>query len=91
MKTARPLALIFAGMLIGALLSGSVAARQQAPRFKPPVNPRLVYSDGVSNNRITTETPFFIKDTKTDGCWLAMPSNGTISLATAPTEACTFK
>jgi hypothetical protein len=91
MSNSRSIGLLVIGFALGAITTHSAAATQGQAPPAPPVHSRLVYSDGVTNNKVTGTAPFFIKDTKTSGCWFAMPGAGGLSIATAPTEACDFK
>jgi hypothetical protein len=71
---------ILIGVVIGALATGSIGAVKQQT---------------VDQSRLKTtfaSTPIglaaFVKDTKSDGCWLVFSKDAAVSVATAPPQAC---
>jgi hypothetical protein len=71
---------ILIGVVIGALASSSIGAVKQ---------------QSADQSRLKTtfaSTPMgfaaFVKDTKSDGCWLVFSKDAAVSIATAPVQAC---
>ena len=71
---------IVIGVVIGALATGSIGA---------------VRRQDADQSRLKTtfaSTPMglaaFVKDTKSDGCWLVFSKDAAVAIATAPTQAC---
>jgi hypothetical protein len=87
MKIARSIGLLVIGLVMGALISSSMSAVHAQHGSSPS---RLVFTTIEKKGQASELV--FIKDLRTSGCWLAVEtSQGVISLATAPTEACSFK
>ena len=71
---------ILIGVVIGALASSSIGAVKQ---------------QSADQSRLKTtfaSTPMglaaFVKDTKSDGCWLVFSKDTAVAVATAPVQAC---
>ena len=71
---------ILIGVFIGALATRSIGAAKQ---------------QSADQSRLKTSfasTPMglaaFVKDTKSDGCWLVFSKDTAVSVATAPIQAC---
>jgi len=87
MAVAKRIGWVLIGILIGicgaSALSASGAAQEERPQ------PRLVAL--MRGDRIGGYNAYFIKDTKTGGCWLSIRSGdpyGPVSLAPAPAASC---
>jgi hypothetical protein len=62
-----------------------VSAQFQQVRAQPNADPRLI------STRVTMDSfghAYFIRDTKTNGCWLELTDGDAPVLAVAPPEAC---
>jgi len=87
MNIARSIGLLVIGLAVGVLIGNPANAVADQNGSS---DARLVYSN-VSHNGQNSEL-MFIKDARTSGCWLAVVTRqSVISLAVAPTEACSFK
>ena len=87
MKIVRSIGLVVAGLTIGVPIGSSIKTVEAQTGASES---RLIYSYVKSNGDNSELT--FVKDLRTSGCWLAVVTRGSIvSLAVAPTEACTFK
>lgn len=81
MKTLKPLLWIVVGLVIGA--AGALTA-QSAPQQKPVPRLQITSAGSVLNNNA-----FFIKDSKSGACWLALQwTSLETTLSVAPNESC---
>lgn len=81
MTIAKRLGWVLVDMLIGAVITTSVHARQGRNR-EPD---RLIE---IANNVVAGRSATLIKDAKGDGCWLMISGNEGMALARAPAAAC---
>ncbi len=82
-KTICVIGSLLTGVTAGIVMTNTLSAQVR----RPPSNARLVISD-VTKSTPTGESLFFIRDTKTNGCWLGYATSLGSSIASAPTEAC---
>ena len=81
MKALKPLLWIAVGLVIGA--AGALTAHS-AHQQKPAARLQITSAGRVLNN-----DAYFIKDSKTGACWLALKwTSIETSLAAAPSESC---
>jgi hypothetical protein len=84
MRIAKPVLWIVVGLVIGA--SGVSATRTVERQQRPPnrLEVTAAYGGALDNSA------FFIKDSKSGACWLALrlSPSAEVSLAAAPREAC---
>jgi hypothetical protein len=71
---------ILIGVIIGALATSSLGARKQQSADES----RLKTSFATTPMGLAA----FVKDTKSDGCWLVFSKDAAVSVATAPAQAC---
>jgi hypothetical protein len=83
MVVAKRIAWILIGVVVGALTTGSVMGARQ--RQEQPSSRLVVWARMPIEGKSAT----LIRDTKSEGCWLMIPSgeNSTV-LAPAPSGAC---
>ena len=75
---------ILVGVVVGAIGTSSLSAVRQQTVSHAPDSSRLV----VSLHSATIGQAAFIKDTKSEGCWIALTKNDGVSIAPAPISAC---
>ena len=86
-KTIIAIGSLLTGVAAGILMTSTLSAQVRRPSAGSSSNPRLVITD-VTKNTPTGDSVFFIRDTKTNGCWLGYATSLGSSIASAPTEAC---
>ena len=71
---------ILIGVLIGALATSSIGAVKQ----------QSAQDSRLKTTFVSTPMGFagFVKDTKSDGCWLVFSKDAAVAVATAPVQAC---
>jgi hypothetical protein len=87
MSIVRSLGLVVIGLAIGVLITRPIRAVEVQNGSSES---RLVFSNVRANGQ--NSELVFVKDLRTSGCWLAVQTRqSVVSLAVAPTEACSFK
>lgn len=86
MKHLKPVLWIVLGVLVGA--SGAPAVRAAVPQEQRRLEVRPIQGHAVGGG--LDQWAYWIKDSKTGACWLALGrhSGDPIGLAPAPKEAC---
>lgn len=73
---------ILIGVLIGGLAGSSMAATKaqqpEAGRFRVSMNTPVAAAGFIS----------FVRDTKSNGCWLVLAKDQAVAVTVAPAEAC---
>ena len=90
MRMLKPTGFVLAGAIAGSLVTLVVApSRVQA---QPGAGTRLVITQAggaQTPSNVPGQALYFIKDTKSSGCWLGSAGvNGGLALTGAPKEAC---
>lgn len=75
---------ILVGVVVGALGTSSLSAVKQQTVSHAPDSSRLV----VSLHNASVGMAAFIKDTKSEGCWIVLTKNDGMAIAPAPVPAC---
>ena len=91
MRFLRPLSLILIGSLVG-VVSTLAFSPARAESAQAGAGTRLVISQvggAQTPSNVPGQALYFIKDTKSGGCWLGSAGvNGGLALTGAPKEAC---
>jgi hypothetical protein len=75
---------ILVGVVVGAIGTSSLGAVKQQTVSHAPDSSRLV----VSLHSATVGQAAFVKDTKSEGCWIVITKNDGLAIAPAPIPAC---
>ena len=91
MKGLKSIGLVLAGVAIGVSTTLSIAPAQ-ATQAQPGAGTRLVITQvggAQTPSNVPSQALYFVKDTKSGGCWLGSAGvGGGVALTTAPKEAC---
>jgi hypothetical protein len=92
MRIAKAVIFIFVGALAGFAAGASMPPASAEALQTPGAGTRLVITQAggaQTPSNIPTQALYFIKDTKSGGCWLGSAGvGGGIALTPAPKEAC---
>ena len=91
MKNLRIVGTLLIGLIVGILATSSVTVRGQRNPGRERNPARFTSFATVSGQPASTANLFFVGDTQSPGCWLAVldgTGTGVAAIAVAPAEAC---
>lgn len=90
MNVLKPIGLVFAGALAGTIVTLALTPTRAQAQAGTGTRLLITQAGGAQTpSNVPTQALYFIKDTKSSGCWLGSAGvNGGLALTPAPKEAC---